>query len=109
MLHVYDLMDWLQANKGPRKHYIHFHTTKHVTLLCLPRRLPQPTLVCLVKPILHAQRSAKVTVTARNTGQAIFQCPEPVPARVTTSLCIASPKCTVHTAVCTVVFESCIV
>eukprot|EP00965_Chrysotila_dentata_P003686 120810-Pleurochrysis_carterae.AAC.1 len=42
-------------------------------------------LVCLCKAILHPQRSAEATVTARVTGQAIFKCPEPVPARAATS------------------------
>eukprot|EP00965_Chrysotila_dentata_P250264 6209353-Pleurochrysis_carterae.AAC.2 len=35
--------------------------------------------------ILHAQRSAEVPVIARDAGQAIFQCPSPVPARAATS------------------------
>eukprot|EP00965_Chrysotila_dentata_P056454 1873374-Pleurochrysis_carterae.AAC.1 len=37
------------------------------------------------KVTLHAQRSAKATMTVGNTGQAIFKCPDPVPARAATS------------------------
>eukprot|EP00965_Chrysotila_dentata_P225152 6194590-Pleurochrysis_carterae.AAC.1 len=33
------------------------------------------------KAILHAQISAEVPMTARNTGQAIFKGSDPVPAR----------------------------
>eukprot|EP00965_Chrysotila_dentata_P051358 1703284-Pleurochrysis_carterae.AAC.1 len=35
--------------------------------------------------MLHAQRSAEVTVTVRDALQAIFTCPEPVPARAAIS------------------------
>eukprot|EP00965_Chrysotila_dentata_P010037 327310-Pleurochrysis_carterae.AAC.6 len=37
------------------------------------------------RAIMHAQRSAEVTVTARNTGHSTFNCPKTVPARAATS------------------------
>eukprot|EP00965_Chrysotila_dentata_P190770 6174086-Pleurochrysis_carterae.AAC.2 len=37
------------------------------------------------RAIMHDQRSAEVTGTARNTGQSIVQRPEPVPARAAAS------------------------
>eukprot|EP00965_Chrysotila_dentata_P211408 6186447-Pleurochrysis_carterae.AAC.5 len=51
--------------------------------LCLPKTL-KTTLGCLVMlfSILHAQKSAEMTMTARSdTGQVRFKCPEPVLAR----------------------------
>eukprot|EP00965_Chrysotila_dentata_P224399 6194153-Pleurochrysis_carterae.AAC.6 len=54
----------------------------------LPPATPGTTVVCILMSnvMLHAQRSAEVSVTARDTGQAIFKCPEHVPARAATSL-----------------------
>eukprot|EP00965_Chrysotila_dentata_P019974 661463-Pleurochrysis_carterae.AAC.5 len=37
------------------------------------------------KAILHAERTAKVTLTAHNAGQATFKFPQPVRARAATS------------------------
>eukprot|EP00965_Chrysotila_dentata_P191111 6174320-Pleurochrysis_carterae.AAC.1 len=37
------------------------------------------------KVILHAQKSAEMTMTACSTGQAIFERLDPVPARAATS------------------------
>eukprot|EP00965_Chrysotila_dentata_P214181 6188066-Pleurochrysis_carterae.AAC.1 len=52
----------------------------------LPAAIPVTTLQCLVMSF-HANRSAKVTLIARAAGQAIFTCPESVPALAATSLC----------------------
>eukprot|EP00965_Chrysotila_dentata_P240291 6203624-Pleurochrysis_carterae.AAC.3 len=40
--------------------------------------------------ILHARRSAEMPAIARDAGQAVYKCPEPLPARAATSRCDAT-------------------
>eukprot|EP00965_Chrysotila_dentata_P221929 6192673-Pleurochrysis_carterae.AAC.2 len=67
--------------RGTTRRVHGFEHSKRKMCDALPTATTETHLSMACKAILHAQKGAEVPVTARDTGQAGFECPEPVLAR----------------------------